>query len=404
MHCICLYKANIQLFTTLLEKEGEYLQRKKMVPGWFTPVMLILVPTVALFFSLVGSYYYRAGNAALNLMFSYNIVVEAVVTTRGQFNTSPGLKLALAYWAFSAAVAIVFVTFFDVYFSIKNNITMQGRKMLIERRNNQAILAEPNQNGFENYVVEGLRIALKIVRNSSWEDRARIAASIIVLLLRSAELVSRHLCKVNVCTILQNGISAVPLVLAVLSLSKRIFRKFDPSRDRISLLFVGNFQREGINVPNPSSDLWRGCMATGQMTLRASRTFDIWSADFRATSGPTMHFTMMEMRQPQADRNVTGAATPWYFPAVDFVILHFSVLDRASYNAMRDIWRNSVKDHIKNSRVIVVGTDTAQRNVNDVTVVEGYQLAYHVRAITYLELPTYGDVGMLFVNIMQLTH
>lgn len=54
-----------------------------------------------------------------------------------------------------------------------------------------------------------------------------------------------------------------------------------------------------------------------------------------------MHFTMMEMRQPQADRNVTGAATPWYFPAVDFVILHFSVLDRASYNAMRDIVSNN---------------------------------------------------------------
>ncbi|PHT51253.1 hypothetical protein CQW23_11000 [Capsicum baccatum] len=165
-----------------------------MVPGWFTPVMLILVRTVALFFSLGGSYYYGAGNAALNLMFLYNIFAEAVVTTRGQFNTSPRLKLALAYWAFSAATVIVSVTFFDVYFSIRNNITMQGRKMLIERRNNQAILAEPNQNGFEKYFVEGLRIALKTVRNSSWEDRARIAASIIVFLLRLAELVSSHLC------------------------------------------------------------------------------------------------------------------------------------------------------------------------------------------------------------------
>ncbi|KAM3341734.1 hypothetical protein P3S68_026700 [Capsicum galapagoense] len=331
----------------------------------------------------------------------------AAVTTRGQFSTSAGEKLALASWALTAAFAIVIITVSDTYLSMKNYMIMQGRRMLIRRRNNQLILAESNQNWFEKYLLERLRIAFRTIRQGSGDDRVRIAESVTVLLLPAAELVSRCLCKVNICNILQNSISAVPIVLAVLCLSKRIFRKFDPPQDRISLLFVGNFQRQSVDFPDPSSNLWRGCRARPQMIVRVTRTFDIWSTAFRATSGETMHFTMMELRQPTASN---ANNTPWYFPAADFVILHFSALNRQSYNAVRAMWNNpddSLERHIKNSRVILVGTDTAERdagNLNHVTVLQGYQLAYYVNAVTYLEIREYGDVRNLFVEIIKLTH
>lgn len=189
----------------------------------------------------------------------------AAVTTRGQFSTSAGEKLALASWALTAAFAIVIITVSDTYLSMKNYMIMQGRRMLIRRRNNQLILAESNQNWFEKYLLERLRIAFRTIRQGSGDDRVRIAASVTVLLLPAAELVSRCLCKVNICNILQNSISAVPIVLAVLCLSKRIFRKFDPPQDRISLLFVGNFQRQSVDFPDPSYNLWRGCRARPQM-------------------------------------------------------------------------------------------------------------------------------------------
>ncbi|PHT51233.1 hypothetical protein CQW23_10980 [Capsicum baccatum] len=360
-------------------------------PTWVVP---IVVAAVAIACRIPGR------TAFLTVIFLYNVIVG------GQFSTSAGEKLPLASWALTAAFAIVITTVSDTYLSMKNYMIMQGRRMLIRRRNNQLILAESNQNWFEKYLLERLRIAFRTIRQGSRDDRVRIAASVTVLLLPAAELVSRCLCKVNICNILQTVYQQSRLfsrffVCQRESSENLIHRKIE------CLLFVGNFQRQSVDFPDPSSNLWRGCRARPQMIVRVTRTFDIWSTAFRATSRETMHFTMMELRQPTASN---ANNTPWYFPAADFVILHFSALNRQSYNAVRAMWNNpddSLERHIKNSRVILVGTDTAERdagNLNHVTVLQGYQLAYYANAVTYLEIREYGDVGNLFVEIIKLTH
>nr|XP_033511925.1 uncharacterized protein LOC104095911 isoform X2 [Nicotiana tomentosiformis] len=224
------------------------------MPIWCFPVIIVvsIIYVICCFVVTFTNYSWR--NAMLDLLFGLNIGVETYVTTAAQFSHTDLTKKKLAGWAMGSAFGGLICIFGDVYFHTRNSLTMQGQRLLVDVRGRPPVLARPHQNCLQTGFNK-LRNLGQTLIDSSWEDKLRIAAGILQFLLRLAELFSRLFCSVHICTVLQEDFTAVPLLLAVLSSSKRIVRKCTSDVTSISCIFVGDLLREEREIEDPSSTL-----------------------------------------------------------------------------------------------------------------------------------------------------
>lgn len=235
------------------------------MPSWLFPIIIVVCIFYVICCFVAPFTNYHSRNAMLDLLFGVNIVVETYVTTAAQFKHTDLKKKKFAGWAMASPFGGLICIFGDIYLHTRNSLTMQGQRLLVDVRAQQTVLARPHQNCLQIGFNKSRNLGKTLI-DSSWEDKLRIAAGILQFILRLAELFSRLFCSVHICTVLQEDFTAVPLLLAVLSSSKRIVRKCRSDVTSISCLFVGDLFRgvpeiEDACVPeieDPSSTLLTG--------------------------------------------------------------------------------------------------------------------------------------------------
>ncbi|KAJ8540947.1 hypothetical protein K7X08_001763 [Anisodus acutangulus] len=342
-------------------------------PGfsWVVPVFAVAVLTGIhgwLTLRLIGK---KRRRFVIELMFVANLAIESGVAMRCQFNHDFNIVKVNCVLTTISAILALGCMFWDTYERYKNVVPMQRIRYLYRHVCHWGILIQ--------LVQVAIRLVETVVRFRSRRD----GSSIIPVY------------------VLESDFSLVPLALAIATWSVRMAAIEQNLVNSVNVMVIGGVNEEQrpqqvANLfPNPSPFI-NALLRLNPLNNNNNnhpafslKSFDLWSTIVATNNRGDITLNMWDMRH-----SLDIAETNWSIPSVDFILLRFSLANRDSYGIVRALWIPLLRGHAPGVRIILIGTDRAQRNgymennptnAPFVTYAEGKELALWTKAVYYEE-------------------